>query len=524
MKYLRKFQSRSEYDSFIESNADYPNVCLVSEEDAVIYNKESPFSLLPFFVKAIEDITVKYNSNNTSYFKYEYSKDNTTWLSAGVTNLLSINAGEIVFFRSYARGEAEGNSSAVGIGDFDITGLCNVGGNVMSLIYGANFKDKRELTEDSQFFRLFYASSSPSIVDASNLFLPATTLTKECYYGMFEGQKVLVAPPKLLPATELAEGCYRDMFYGCTSLTAAPELPATTLAGNCYYRMFYKCYSLVNAPALPATTLANYCYYQMFGSCYSLVNAPALPATTLAKGCYKSMFDGCESLTTAPLLPATTLAEECYATMFAVCTSLTTTPTLPATTLARGCYSSMFYRTDLLPDCTNIDFSSYSTIASGGLIGLFGGTKLKDKDLSRILPVNAEGKYYLPATTLAKECYYNMFRGCHELRTAPLLPATSLAEGCYKEMFKECFKLVTAPELPATVLVNECYNYMFERCGWLTSIKAMFLTAPDSEYTRAWVFDVASSGTFIKNSAATWENTFGVSAIPEGWTVEYADA
>ena len=491
MKYLRKFNTHSEYDSFIEASADYPNVCLVSGEDAVIYNKESPFSLLPLFVKAIEDITVKYMPNSSTY---EYSKDNVTWTSATLGTSISVNAGERVFFRA----QGENVTSADGVGDFTITGLCNVGGNVMSLLYGANFKDKRELTEDRQFYRLFYDSSSSSIVDASNLFLPATTLTKECYHYMFEGQKALVAPPKLLPAMELAEGCYKGMFYGCNSLTAAPELPATTLAGNCYSRMFYKCSSLVNAPALPATALSNYCYYEMFGSCSSLVNAPALPATTLA--------------------------EECYANMFAVCTSLTTTPTLPATTLARGCYYGMFYNTNLLPDCTNIDFSSYSTIASGGLIGLFRGTKLKDSDLSRILPVNAEGKYYLPVTTLAKECYYNMFSSCKELRTAPLLPATSLAEGCYKEMFKECFKLVTAPELPATVLVNECYNYMFERCSWLTSIKAMFLTAPDSEYTRAWVADVASSGTFIKNSAATWADTFGTSAIPTGWTVELADA
>ena len=38
-----------------------------------------------------------------------------------------------------------------------------------------------------------------------------------------------------------------------------------------------------------------------------------------------------------------------------------------------------------------------------------------------------------------------------------------------------------------------------------------------------WVNGVASSGTFVKNSAATW-NVVGVSGVPEGWTVETADA
>jgi hypothetical protein len=32
-----------------------------------------------------------------------------------------------------------------------------------------------------------------------------------------------------------------------------------------------------------------------------------------------------------------------------------------------------------------------------------------------------------------------------------------------------------------------------------------------------WVYGVSSSGTFVKNAAATWDNT-GV--VPEGWAVE----
>jgi hypothetical protein len=39
---------------------------------------------------------------------------------------------------------------------------------------------------------------------------------------------------------------------------------------------------------------------------------------------------------------------------------------------------------------------------------------------------------------------------------------------------------------------------------------------------QTWVKGVASSGTFVKNSAATWDVT-GVNGIPSGWTVETAD-
>ena len=35
--------------------------------------------------------------------------------------------------------------------------------------------------------------------------------------------------------------CYAYMFYGCTALATAPELPATTLTDNCYQGMFIRC-------------------------------------------------------------------------------------------------------------------------------------------------------------------------------------------------------------------------------------------------------------------------------------------
>jgi hypothetical protein len=141
------------------------------------------------------------------------------------------------------------------------------------------------------------------------------------------------------------------------------------------------------------------------------------------------MFQGCTRLTTAPVLPATTLASGCYDNMFNGCTSLTTAPALPATTLASGCYNNMFYGcTNVLPDCSNIDFTSETVVSSGGLKGLFGGTKVTDSDLDRLLPKNVNGKYCLPVTVLTSQCYSNMFYGCTSLTTAPELPATTLAK------------------------------------------------------------------------------------------------
>ena len=106
---------------------------------------------------------------------------------------------------------------------------------------------------------------------------------------------------------------------------------------------------------------------------------------------------------------------------------------------------------------------------------------------------------------------------------APELPATTLASYCYQYMFEGCTSLTTAPELPATTLEKRCYESMFKGCTKLNYIKAMFITTPSASYASNWVNGVAATGTFVKNSAATW-NVRGVNGIPSGWTITTASA
>ncbi|MCQ2197963.1 MAG: hypothetical protein MJZ60_10635 [Bacteroidaceae bacterium] len=125
----------------------------------------------------------------------------------------------------------------------------------------------------------------------------------------------------------------------------------------------------------------------------------------------------------------------------------------------------------------------------------------------------------LPATDLATGCYQEMFSYCFSLEVAPALPATTLAENCYSLMFYYCSNLTTAPELPAEELKTYCYNAMFTYCSKLNYVKAAFTTTPGNSYTRNWLNGVASTGTFVKNPAATWDVT-GASGVPNGWTIE----
>ncbi len=104
---------------------------------------------------------------------------------------------------------------------------------------------------------------------------------------------------------------------------------------------------------------------------------------------------------------------------------------------------------------------------------------------------------------------------------ADYLPWTTLATNCYQNMFSGCILLSRAPELPATTLVNMCYRQMFNNCTMLNYIKAMFTTTPSTDYTANWVNGVSATGTFVKNSAAQWDVT-GTNGIPQGWTVQTA--
>jgi hypothetical protein len=101
-----------------------------------------------------------------------------------------------------------------------------------------------------------------------------------------------------------------------------------------------------------------------------------------------------------------------------------------------------------------------------------------------------------------------------------LLPATTLVASCYQAMFYGCSNLETAPYLPATALISNCYSQMFYNCTKLNYIKALFTTKPSTSYTSNWVSGVAATGTFVKNSAATWTTT-GTSGAPSGWTIQY---
>ena len=219
------------------------------------------------------------SSNLTDKLKYSLD-DGTTWNSFTTiidvsghpaTDLMTLNSGDRIMLKAQNLGvytEGSGNSN----GTFTIltsnAGYYNVSGNIMSLAYGDNFRDKKSLAglPSYYFANLFNPINyQHNLVDASNLILPATTLSEYCYYRMFNL---------------------------CHQLNTAPELPATTLADYCYYCMFSGCTSLTTAPMLPTATLADYCYLGMFSGCTNLSHITCLATDISALLCTDSWTDG----------------------------------------------------------------------------------------------------------------------------------------------------------------------------------------------------------------------------------------
>ena len=230
MKYLKRFKTHSDYEEYINGGAVLPNVSYCKDERDVHYNPWTPpphdysQDYFTMVVTVGGDVAWAGTGDNALY----YSKDNgNTWSepSDGIT--LSVNEGDKVLWK----GETSATNQGIGTFSGGTDVRYTVEGNIMSLLFGDDFKGQTSLEDKSYaFYRLFY--NNKNITSVEKLSLPATTL---------------------------AHGCYSSMFYGCTILVTAPELPATTLETECYYNMFQSCTKLNHIKCLATDISASDC-------------------------------------------------------------------------------------------------------------------------------------------------------------------------------------------------------------------------------------------------------------------------
>lgn len=278
----------------------------------------------PLTLEATEDgttVTITDASNVT----YSYKVNSGTTVTKSSDDSFTLNAGDIVQFNSTnpALGKTINSydPSAVYALTIIVDKKSYVYGNVMSMVNDDAGDFATDVTlADYAMPRLFsgnyFASNHIAFLADKPLMLPATTISKYCYDGMFSYcQDLTVLPSGFLPAKVMKEGCYEFMFDQCKGLKSLPDdlLPATTLAEKCYRDMFQQCIGLTTLADdfLPATTLAKYCYEAMFHICTGLTHAPILRAPTLVDYCYNSMFSGCDKLSEVTCLATNISATNC---------------------------------------------------------------------------------------------------------------------------------------------------------------------------------------------------------------------
>lgn len=174
---------------------------------------------------------------------------------------------------------------------------------------------------------------------------------------------------------------------------------------------------------------------------------------------------------------------------------------------------SVFFRGDN-PNGLNID--DYEAQGFAQLINFVGTGKIAcSKNIMYLIDKNGE------RNEVPSSCFCGLFADNEQegwLTQAPELPATTLARGCYFHMFDGCISLTQAPELPATTLASMCYEGMFNGCTSLTNIKIGYSgELPANGATFEWMTGVSQTGDAYFNGTVTDGGT--KSSIPSGWTI-----
>ena len=146
----------------------------------------------------------------------------------------------------------------------------------------------------------------------------------------------------------------------------------------------------------------------------------------------------------------------------------------------------------------------------------------------------------IPATSVGEYSCYTMFEGCTGLTSAPNMNATTVASNCFRGMFYGCTNMATAPDLPAKHLAICCYYDMFHGCAFSSvkiygenvgalSLAFMFYNCHNLNNIEVhfsawgsqvndcekWVNGVAANGDFT--CPAALPNTRDVNHIPTSW-------
>lgn len=212
-----------QFNGWSDGNSDNPRSLTVTGNTTLT----AAFDVIPsentyFYVEDISGsnntLSIKKSNSYAPTVTIYKSLDQTNWELMGNTSTTAITATIPANGKVYLKATTNswgGITSNVIVSNRITTNRnCNVGGNIMSLLYGDNFVGQTTLSNSNDYAFSGLFNENYNLINATNLSLTPRVLSKNCYSGMFEK---------------------------CSALTTAPELPATSLTYACYYHLFNNC-------------------------------------------------------------------------------------------------------------------------------------------------------------------------------------------------------------------------------------------------------------------------------------------
>ena len=344
----------------------------------------------------------------------------------------------------------------------------------MSLITHSTFSNQNVIfptNSTDNFLGLF--KNCTNLVDASDLILPAKTVTPHCYESMFEGCKNLINGPTTLPAETLALSCYESMFNGCEKLVDTPACKAKNTYARCFANMFLNCKKITAVMPFnnsfvfykTADKTESYKYSEemlgMYKNCVALTSIYNTFDHGFTPSCYESMFEGCTSLSHTITFNNTQsisndgdpglLKSRCCAKMY-LGTSVTvaTFPSINNSAKLEFFYNNGGNLTRIPSNHFESMYNNCKSITSVSLSNVDGGDHMfyeTFKSCTSLTTIN------ISFSTISDYTACNMFDGCSSLKNITLSISdirtstddqsnTIYASNCCDHMFSNCTGLI----------------------------------------------------------------------------------
>jgi len=400
-------------------------------EKICLYEIDDNFYNIPLYVQGSNSVNINYlaDMQNNMYY-IEYSTDMVTWSKVGLNG-----ANGLPQSGYYLRSSREITLCLFNHISFGGNNV-SLSGNILSLIYSSNFRNKDTILMSKYFEGAF--KNDTNIVSIKNLVLPAVNIDRNCYREMFSGCSGLVEGLSELPATNLKPMCYEMMFYGCTSLKNAPTIKADEIVNKSCSSMFEGCSSLITLPTFKFTNIIDSGCSKMFKGCSSLVSFDnIIQCYSIGVRSCEEMFAGCSSLTQGVKIISEYVSDYCFNEMYKGCSSLVNGGEINVDALALYSCNSMF------EDCISLTEAPL-----------------------------------ISATSVNEGSCYRMFKGCSSLEEAPELFARVLQSYSYFEMFMNCTSLryINAHFIEYTSYWNT-YNWVYN-----VGPTGIFIQDPDANW------------------------------------------